>query len=149
MLLSAYGVYNISKIIFRLKNNLKYLLVAVLLIAVCYEPLITYNSYTIGLYHNIDESDYENFMWMSENLPEKSVVLTHSWTSNALYPYTHLYVVHLTYYRKNVTTLVDKFIANPCANEQVLKDLNVNYVYRVHNDCNFLTYLGHNTYKYE
>ncbi len=135
---AAIGVYEILK--FRGKFFNVGIVVVVLLISLSmYEQLLHHSPYQLPkhspyqYYQIMNDDDYENFVWMKENIPKNSTILSDSWKSKglAIFAERNVYSYFPTGPGKMLSycELGDKFLADKCNNTEFLLNNSINYIY--------------------
>ncbi len=130
------GVYEILK--FRWKRTgekfkiLTIVIIILLIFLSIYEQLPKHDPNTY--YYIMDNNDYENFIWIKENTPKNSTILTDSWKSKALIIFAERKVYSYWPLGPDQKILYyceagDKFLAEKCNNTDFLINNNINYVY--------------------
>jgi hypothetical protein len=85
-------------------------------------------------YHIIDDNDYNNFMWIKENTPKNSTILSDPWKSRALAPIAERSIYAVIPFGPDIKqmTLVHNahnFLDKNCTNTTFLIENNIKIVY--------------------
>jgi len=103
-------------------------------------------------YHIIDDSDYQNFLWIKENTPNNAKVLLDPWLARAFPPIAERQVFTVMPFGPNEeiekqNKLASDFLSNNCTDTSFLRANNITVVYSK-TGCNNpdLQYVHNNTY---
>lgn len=142
-LLATFAVFRMGELVNR--EQLRYVIYIVLFSLIIFEPITSFSLYSNLMKHYITDDDYQNILWMRDNLPDDAVVLATPEVSSAIYPIAHKFVADYAFSPKQE---LERLLQNPCSYESIRSYYGITHVYSPGSVCSKISLIDNHVYEY-